>query len=131
MKKSAARSLVFALALAGANAATLEGASSRIALSGGPLASAERPAVLELSLPAPARPLQPGEMLVLGPTAGPLTSPAVPAPAIAPAPPIGSAAPPVDTITVTAPAPAPAAPPAPARTWEGYRTGNVVRIDLR
>jgi hypothetical protein len=69
-------------------------------------------------------------MLVLGPTAGPLFSPAVPAPAIAPAPSTGSVAPAVDTITVTAES-APVVSPAPARNWESYRTGNVVRIDLR
>lgn len=131
MNNRTARSLAFALALAGANAATLEGASSRIALSGGPLASSDRVAVPKLSSPAPIRPLQPGEMLVLGPTAGPLSAPAVPAPALAPAPTSGSVPPPVDTVTVTAPDSAPVAAPEPARTWEGYRTGNVVRINLR
>lgn len=130
MKTSIARSLAVALAIAGATATTLEGASSRIALSGGRLAS-EPVSVLALSSPASIRPLQPGEMLVLGPTAGPLTAPAVPAPALAPAPTNGAAAPPVDTVTVTAPGSKPVAAPLPARTWEGYRTGNVVRIDLR
>jgi len=129
MKNSIARSVAVALAIAGATATTLEGASSRIALSGGPLVSAER--VTVLPSPAPVRPLQPGEMLVLGPTAGPLSAPAVPKPTLAPASTNGSVAPPVDTVTVTAPDSTPVTAPSPVRTWEGYRTGNVVRIDFR
>lgn len=134
------RAIVFA-ALAGAigaTAADVEAASSRIALSGGPLASSERNSLAPLEFAraaAPARPLQPGEMLVLGPIAGPLYAP-VPAPVLAPVQSTAPIPPAVDTITVTAPE---SVPPesvpvvarSPARTWESYRSGNVVRIDLR
>lgn len=112
----------------------LEGASSRVELAGGwPRQAGPTVAVAS---PAPVRPLAPGEVLVLGPTASPLTAPAsAPEPAtsaIRPAAP----SPAVDTVTVSAP---PAAAPAPSGTirsaapgavWENYRTGNVVRIAL-
>lgn len=114
----------------------LEGASSRVELAGGWPRHATAAVAVEKPA-APVRPLAPGEVLVLGPTAAPLS-----APTLAPEAPITasrqaapSSASAVDTVTVSAPAvpaSAPAAPrvPAPGAAWETYRTGNVVRIAL-
>ncbi|HZI65409.1 MAG TPA: hypothetical protein VFF17_02485 [Thermoanaerobaculia bacterium] len=126
------RLFAFALAIAGANASTLEGASSRVALAGGPLAR-EKPASLLRASQTSVRPLRPGELLVLGPTAGPLSEPPLPAPAVSPAQPAAQGAASVDTVTVRAPASIPEVSPSssrPPETWETYRTGNVVRISL-
>lgn len=129
---------LFALSMAGAFAANLEGASARIELSGGPATPRVRVLTVQTSVAhgvtsaveRPIRPLEPGEMLVLGPTATPLSAPAIPprAPVLA-APPV---TPTVDTITVRAPASASdvARPPVNGESWESYRSGNVVRIAL-
>lgn len=104
----------------------LEGASSRVGLTGG----WPKQATLTVAMASAAsvRPLAPGEVLVLGPTASPFTAPAMaPSPATSVSRPAGPS-PAVDTVTVSAP---PAAAPAPAgAVWETYRTGNVVRIAL-
>lgn len=136
MKRRLARLIAFSLA--GAFAATLaEGASSRIALSGGPVARENAPSERAASAvvrrpPATIQPLQPGQTLVLGPIADPLSAPPIPAPVAPPAPPLLPGAAAVDTVTVRAPASAPEAPRSPAATesWETYRSGNVVRIAL-
>lgn len=121
-------------------AATLEGAPSRVELAGG--FGAKRAAKVFASrnpFPLPVarigqrkvRPLEPGEMLLLGPIAPPASAPAIPSPPGSSAP---AAAPPaVDTVTVSAPVvlAEPARPPAPAgRSWESYRSGSVVRVSL-
>jgi hypothetical protein len=114
---------------------TLEGASPRIALSGGPLASSELASVpVVRASPTAVRPLQPGEMLVLGPIAGPVTAPPAPAPAPVPAAAPAVSAPAVDTVTVRAPAFVPETGTRSsqgARGWDDYRSASVVRIDLR
>ncbi|MDQ5856834.1 MAG: hypothetical protein M3542_00960 [Acidobacteriota bacterium] len=137
MKKRLAR--LFVLSIAGACFSTLAGASSRIALSGGPVTrvaattgqDAFGPAVIrapERSI----RPLAPGEMIILGPTAGPLSTPppAPPVPVLAASPPPVERS--VDTITVRAPAFVPEAAPsaAPGKSWESYRSGSVVHVAL-
>lgn len=129
------RRTLLALLFPAVFASTLEGASSRIALSGGPLVSSDRAASpIVLASPASIRPLQPGEMLVLGPIAGPVSElPPRAEVAVREAAPAASVAT-VDTFTVRAPAPVPETAPSPSRagkTWEGYRSSNVVRIDLR
>ena len=131
MKTSLFRVFSLALAIAGAGASTLEGASSRVALSGGPLAR-EKPASLLRASATTIRPLQPGELLLLGPTAGPLSAPPPPSSSPAPATPLAAVSLAVDTVTVRAPASAPEGRPpvATPETWETYRTGNVVRISL-
>ena len=141
MKGRLARSIV--LSMAGAFAATVEGASSRLELSGGPVARRGNVFVAQTSL-APivlsagerrVRPLEPGEVLVLGPTATPLSAPPIPARAAAPVthpvPSPTAISPVVDTVTVRATtAPADARPPGNAESWETFRSGNVVRIDI-
>lgn len=131
------RTLLWRLALSStlAFAGALEAAPPGIELSGGPgprrgpaVLGARSPAASVVTLMAarPVRPLEPGEVLVLGPTAGPVTEPSLSANAPVEARPPAATRVPPDTLTVSAPAPA----PAPGRTWEAYRTGNVVRISL-
>jgi len=117
-------------------AATLEAAPPGTELSGGPrqrrgpavLGAPAAASVVTLTSERPVRPLEPGEVLVLGPTAGPVTEPLLTANAPVEARPPAATRVSPDTVTVSAPASAPA--PAPGRTWEAYRTGNVVRISL-
>lgn len=123
-----------ALSSALAFAATLEAAPPGTELSGGPrqrrgpavLGAPAAASVVTLAAGRPVRALEPGEVLVLGPTAGPVTEPSLSANAPVEARPPAATRVPPDTVTVSAPAPA----PAPGRTWEAYRTGNVVRISL-
>lgn len=128
---------LLALSSALAFPAALEGASSRIELAGGWPREAPRTATTEI-MATPVRPLAPGEILLLGPIAAPLSAPAVawepPLPASRAAAVSSPAA--VDTVVVTAPS-APASPPieasrpsAAGTSWDTYRTGNVVRIAL-
>ena len=128
---------LLALSSALAIPAALEGASSRIELSGGWPKGAARSMTSEIPA-APVRPLAPGEILVLGPIAAPLSAPTVawerPLPASRASAVSTPAA--VDTVVVAAPS-APASPPidasrpaAAGTAWETYRTGNVVRIAL-
>ena len=129
------RQLLALLALSSAIAipARLEGASSRIELSGGWLKQTTATATTEIPA-ARVRPLAPGELLELGPIAAPLSASTVaPEPRLPPT--RTAAAPPaVDTVVVAAPAGAVSALPEPIRSagaaWETYRTGNVVRIAL-
>lgn len=138
MKTRIARFL--ALSLAGACFSTAAGAASRTSLSGGPVnraAVAIGPSASASSVTLAAdrtiRPLAPGEMIVLGPTAGPVSTSLPPAPPVplpaAPLPPVDSS---VDAITVRAPASGPevARASATGRSWESYRSGNVVQVAL-
>ena len=130
---------LLALSATLALAAALEAAPSGIELSGGP-GPRRGPAVLgarsgtasvvTLTTERPVRPLEPGEVLVLGPTAGPVTEPPLSANAPVEARPLAATRVAPDTVTVSAPSPAPAPAPTTGRTWEAYRTGNVVRISL-
>ena len=128
---------LLALASALAIPAALEGASSRIALAGGWPKVAARAATSEIPA-APVRPLAPGEVLVLGPIAAPLSAPTLAPEPRLPASRAAAVSPDaaVDTVVVAAP-PAPAPPPTEAprpsaagTAWDTYRTGNVVRIAL-
>lgn len=111
--------------------AILQGVPPRVELAGGWPKRAVTTMTTEVPA-APVRPLAPGEVLVLGPTAAPLSAPMhAPEPRL-PGNPRAAASPEVDTVVVAAPpAPAPGASPSgvPAG-WEIYRTGNVVRIAL-
>jgi len=130
------RRLLQLLALSSALAfpAALEGAS-RIELAGGWPKEATKTATAEIAA-APVRPLAPGEILVLGPIAAPLTAPALAPEPRLPAIRAAAVSPAVDTVVVAAP-PVPPSPPTEAAraagagaAWETYRTGNVVRIAL-
>lgn len=130
---------LLALSIAGASLSTLAAAASRIELSGGPGTRARVVAGPDAAGPevvrAPARsirPLAPGEMIILGPTGGPLSGlpPAPPVPVLAaPSPPVGAE---VDTITVRAPAyrAERALSSVTGKSWESYRSGNVVHVAL-